>query len=75
MKNCPECNSEKIIKHAEAINTDSSQLKIAVAANPEALIMKKRVYSDTKAEVCAGCGFVRFFAVDPQKLWSAYQNR
>jgi transcription initiation factor TFIIIB Brf1 subunit/transcription initiation factor TFIIB len=75
MKNCPECKSEKIIKDAEAINTDSSQLKIAVAAQPDALIMKKRVYSDVKAEVCADCGYVRFFAVDPQELWSAYQKR
>lgn len=75
MKNCPECNSQKIIKTAETINTDNSQLKIAVAAQPDALIMKKRSYSDTRAEVCADCGHVQFYAADPQALWSAYQNR
>lgn len=75
MKNCPECNSEKIIKTAETINTDNSQMKIAVAAQPDALIMKKRSYSDVRAELCADCGYVRFYATDPQELWSAYQNR
>jgi hypothetical protein len=75
MKKCPECSSEKIIKNAETINTDNSQLKIAVAAQPDALIMKKRTYSDVRAELCADCGYVRFYATDPKELWSAYQNR
>jgi hypothetical protein len=75
MKNCPECNSEKIIKTAETFNTDGSQLKVAVAANPDALIMKKRSYSDVKVEVCGDCGYVRFYAADAKELWSAYQNR
>lgn len=34
MKNCLECNSEKIIKDAQTINTDSSVLKIAVEEQP-----------------------------------------
>lgn len=75
MKNCPECSSEKIIKDAETINTDNSRLKIAVAAQPDALILKKRIYSNVKVEVCGDCGYVRFYAATPKELWSAYQNR
>ena len=75
MKNCPECNSEKIIKTAETFNTDGSQLKIAVAAQPDALIMKKRSYSNVRVEVCSDCGYVRFYAATPEELWWAYQNR
>lgn len=79
MKSCPECNSQKIIKNVIAIDrgdANSNQItRIAVDEKPEALIFKQRSYSDVSANVCADCGYITFYALNPQILWAAYQNQ
>lgn len=79
MKNCPECNSQKIIKDAKAIDRGdynaANIMRLAVDEEPDALVFKRRNYSDITAEVCADCGYVAFYAADPQTLWEAYQNQ
>ena len=79
MKNCPECNSEKIIKNVRVLdNTENyvnADLRIAVDENPDALIFKQRSYSIVKAKACGDCGFIQFYAEDPKMLWTAYQNQ
>ena len=79
MKNCPECNSQKIIVNAKAVDLGDynslNDMKVAVEEKPDALIFKQRIYSTVKAHVCADCGFIQFYAEDPKTLWAAYQNR
>ena len=79
MKKCPECESERIIKDARAIDRTEDLVNIgfqvAVDENPDALIFKSAVYSETKAEICADCGYIQFYAVTPRTLWTAYQTR
>ena len=79
MKKCPECDSEKIIEAAKVIDYGKQMadygFKVAVDGDPNALIFKERVYSDVEAKICADCGYIRFFAISPRKLWTAYQNR
>ena len=79
MKKCPECDSERIIKDARAIDTGESYMnfrfQVAVDADPDALLFKSTVYSETKVEICADCGYIRFYAVSSRNLWSIYQTR
>ena len=79
MKSCPECNSQEIIKDVKVLDRgdqySTNIMQVAVDEYPDALIFKQRNYSNVKAEVCAGCGFIQFYAIDPVKLLHAYQNR
>ncbi|MBS1796588.1 MAG: hypothetical protein JSS81_22335 [Acidobacteria bacterium] len=79
MKKCPECNSDKIVKNVIVIDRGDHNsthfLRVAVDEEPDALIFKHRSYSDVRAEVCAFCGYVGFYAENPQILWTAYQKQ
>jgi hypothetical protein len=79
MRKCPDCNSERIIKNAKALDrTDYSAdagFNVAVDENPAAWILKQTVYSTVKLNICADCGFISFYADNPQTLWNAYQNQ
>lgn len=79
MKKCPECNSEKIIKEALAIDRgdqySTNNMIVGIEQNPKAFIFKNRTDSDVRAEVCADCGYISFYAVNPEYLWSAYQMK
>jgi hypothetical protein len=48
---------------------------VAVDESPDAFIFKKRVFSEVDADVCGECGFIQFYAKDPEALWTAYQNQ
>jgi ferredoxin-like protein FixX len=77
MKNCLECGSQRIIPNVKALDYNDGayyDLKISVDENPQAFIFKNRNYSDVKAKVCADCGFIHFFAGNPEILWSTYQK-
>ena len=79
MKKCAECNSEKIIKDALVIDRGDANsdhiLQVAVDEKPSAFVFKNRMYSDVKADVCADCGYISFYAIYPENLWTTYQNR
>ncbi len=79
MKSCPECDSQKVIKDAKVIDrgdhNSSNDMRVSVDEKPDALIFKQRIYSTVRAHICADCGFIQFYAEDPNMLWLAYQNR
>lgn len=79
MKKCLECKSERIIKDALALDRSSSEshyvMWVAIDEKPDALMFKNRIYSDVKADVCGDCGFIQYYAKDPERLWLAYQKR
>ncbi len=79
MKKCPDCNSEKIIKNAKAIDRAEGNVNmgfsVAIDEFPDAFVFKQRTYSEVDADVCGECGFVQFYAKNPEILWTAYQNQ
>lgn len=50
-------------------------MKVAVDQNREALIFRNRIDSEIRAKVCADCGYVSFYAIHPEHLWTAYQMK
>ncbi len=52
----------------------SSQLKIKVDRNPNAMLLKDPYVSTLSVTVCGECGFSQLFASGPQYLWQAYQD-
>lgn len=77
MKKCPECNSENIINNARlsARGESCGTPLIAVDEEPYAAFFKKTTSSDISIKVCGNCGLIGFYAINPDSLWTAYQNR
>ncbi len=74
MKECPECGSEKIVKNAEISTAGSGTARVSFHQNPSAAFFTGSVVSGTRADVCGDCGLIQLFAMDPRKIWDAYQN-
>lgn len=76
---CAKCHSEKIIPDATVIDRGDysveDEFSVAVDEKPDALMFKKRMRSDVGATVCGDCGYVEFYAKEPQNLYAAYQNK
>ena len=76
---CEKCGSEKIIPEVRAIDHGDYQtegnLEVSIDENPNALMFKNRVRSSIFAKICGDCGYTKFYARDPQSLYSAYQNQ
>lgn len=77
MKKCPECDSENIINGARfsARGDSGGTPLIAVDEEPYAAFFKKTSSSEISIKVCGDCGLIRYYAIYPDKLWAAYQNR
>lgn len=77
--NCAKCHSEKIIPDAMVIDrahySAEDEFSVAVDEKPDALMFKQRMRSDVAAIVCGDCGYIEFFAKEPQNLYAAYQNK
>lgn len=76
---CSKCNSDKIIPKAKVIDrgdyNSEGDLVVAIDENPDALIFKERFRTTTIAKVCGNCGFIEFYANNPNELYQAYQNQ
>ena len=76
---CLRCGSDSTIPDVRALALDSNGahngLELGVQKNPAALVLKGEVRSKTRAQVCADCGFVEVYAVDPEALWQAHLDR
>lgn len=66
---CPKCGSGDIIRSARPMDSaDLSETVVATFRKPEAALFKGRQSCRLSACVCAGCGFVEFYADDPEEL-------
>lgn len=76
---CEKCGSNKIIPRAKVIDRGeynaAGDLTISVDEKPDAFMFKQRVYASVTARVCGNCGFIEFYADEPEALYSAYQNQ
>jgi predicted nucleic-acid-binding Zn-ribbon protein len=76
--NCEKCGSDKIIPNAKAIDRDGGgdgNLLVSVDEKPDAFVFKQRIRSSVSAKICGDCGFIEFYADEPQSLYSAYINQ
>lgn len=69
---CPKCNSKDIIADAKAVDRSDGgwerDLSVATFGKPDALLFKDKRISNLSAWVCRSCGFVEFYADEPQSL-------
>jgi predicted nucleic-acid-binding Zn-ribbon protein len=76
---CAKCDSDKIIPRARVMDKgdygSEGDLNIAIDGNPEAFLFKDRTRWSVSARVCGSCGFVEFYAANPETIYSAYQNQ
>lgn len=76
---CAKCNSPKLIRDALALDRDDynaeGEMNVAVDEKPAALIFKQRIRSSVSAVVCGDCGYIEFYADDPDRLYRADRNR
>ncbi len=76
---CLRCGSDAIIPDVRPDahdQHDSSRAQyLIVARKPDAIVFKENARVATTASVCADCGFVEVYAVDPEALWAAHLDR
>ncbi len=69
---CPKCGSSDVIVDAKAIDrsyqSNQTELTVATFRKPDAVIFKGQRETTLSAWVCAGCGFVEFYADAPKTL-------
>ena len=69
---CPKCGSVDIIANAKAIDRGhgNSQMDLSLATfrKPDALIFREKQETTVSAWVCAGCGYVEFYADAPRTI-------
>lgn len=75
-KQCPKCNSGKVICHARVIDRNGEyqdmSLSVRVERKPDALLFKRAKDFGLEALICGECGYAELYAADPSGLWQAY---
>jgi predicted nucleic-acid-binding Zn-ribbon protein len=72
---CSKCGSTAIVPRAMVADRNQNaeyDLKLRVDAEPSAMIFKQAARSTIHACVCSSCGYVEFYADDPQTLYDAF---
>lgn len=76
---CLRCGSDSAIPDVRPLSLDSNgvhnPLEVGVRKTPDAIVFKGEIRSKTRAQVCADCGFVEVYAVNPEALWQAHLDR
>ena len=65
---CPKCGSKKLVIDAKVTSGDMSGISVSVVRKPDAMIFKNWQFCPVSACVCGSCGYVEFYAKDPQLL-------
>ncbi|HET8825566.1 MAG TPA: hypothetical protein VFM77_10585 [Terriglobales bacterium] len=76
MEKCSKCGSSAIVPRAMVADRNQNMeydLKLRVDAQPSAMVFKQAARSAIHASVCSSCGYVEFYADDPQTLYDAFQ--
>lgn len=72
---CVVCGSERIIPGVtiwDQGRQSSGDLKVAIAANPDALVFRDVTFNRLRAAICGDCGHVELSVDDPRALYEAY---
>ena len=76
---CLRCGSDSVIPDVRLIDVGEGDSRkpqeVGVQKNPDALLFKDEIRVQMQAQVCADCGFVEAYAVDPEALWQAHLDR
>jgi predicted nucleic-acid-binding Zn-ribbon protein len=68
---CPKCGCTDIIADAKAVDRDSGDFQpdmVATFRKPEALVFKEKQETTVSAWVCAGCGYIEYYADHPAAI-------
>jgi predicted nucleic-acid-binding Zn-ribbon protein len=65
---CPKCGGTEVIARALAIDGLGQSLSVATFHKPDAVVFKQAQRTTVSAWVCAGCGYVEFYASDPSGI-------
>ncbi len=69
---CPKCGATDIVADAKAIDRGHSnvqrEMSVATFRLPQAFIFKGKQETTVSAWVCAGCGYIEFYADQPATL-------
>lgn len=74
---CLKCHSKEVMTGIGLMTNTGEGNKIAelfIDEDPEAIFFKSRITSALNARVCSVCGFVEFYAQDPDKLKKVYDK-
>ena len=78
---CAKCSSVRVIPNvfvvdesprtSEGIPADNP-LRVRIEGNPQAWILKDRLYGELTARICGDCGYTELYAQNPAELYAQY---
>jgi hypothetical protein len=74
---CLRCGSDKMVRNARVLDwrdNYTSDLKLVVYGDPEALIFKDRLYGTLTANICGQCGHVELHVENHAELYEHYRK-
>jgi predicted nucleic-acid-binding Zn-ribbon protein len=75
---CGKCGSSQMIRDVKVLDeyqySSTTDLRLEVQADPDAMIFKERERVPVVAHVCGKCGFTELYAAEPERLWEAAQR-
>ena len=73
---CFRCGSHRVIPDVRLVDEDSrgntTDEQALVFRKPDAWFFKQGTKSTIQARVCADCGHMETYVLEPRKLWHAY---
>jgi predicted nucleic-acid-binding Zn-ribbon protein len=72
---CLKCGSDKIIPGGQVLDgAYKEQVLISIETEPNALIFHNKTVSPTFVNICGTCGFLEWYASNPEKLWNSFEK-
>ena len=65
---CTKCGVGELMNGVMLLDFRTCPVRLAVAGDPDALLLKDYQESRLEARVCNNCGFTELYALDPKKL-------
>ena len=75
---CAKCDSKRVLEDVKTVTgavDRIGELRVDVQKNPHAILFKGRIAVELVARVCADCGYTEFYALSPQRLLDAFEDR
>jgi ribosomal protein S27AE len=72
---CSKCGSTEMIPNADILDQGQGSdrsLQVVVYGNPDALILKDRLYGVLMADICGDCGHADLKVANPEELYEHY---
>jgi predicted nucleic-acid-binding Zn-ribbon protein len=77
MKNCPKCNSTKIMESAAIRSFEGQNIALSLTEPSDSkawIILRTSEQFEMFAVVCGECGYTEMYTERPQEMWRRWES-